>query len=375
MLSSPAVPAPLAALPVPTPSPGPTVTVSPSPLGLLPDPVVPATQVTSRLVQACGATPTRNCARVFTVTHSDFLASLADPIFAVVNIVLVVLLALVLRAVAGRLIGRVTRSMVSDRVNRGLSRLERSGALLDGGPEAQARRTQRAQTVGSVLHSITGTAIFALALVLILGELGLNLAPIIASAGIVGVAVGFGAQSVVRDFLSGIFLVLEDQYGVGDVIDLTGGVAGAGVIGVVESIGLRSTRVRDVRGTLWHVRNGEIRQVGNISQGWSRIVLDVLLQHGADVGAARAAMLDVAGSVQTGETWGQDVLEDPAVWGVEDVSLDGVALRLTVKVRASAKDDIARLLREELLRELPERGVRVARPAREVVLAPAAAPG
>ncbi len=348
----------LAALPAPSPSP------SPSGLELPGQGLVPVRDVTSRLREACGDSPTRNCARVFNVTHSDFLASLADPIFAVVNIALIVLLAFVLRVLAGRLIRRITASTASGRVNRGLSRLDRSAALLDLDPEAVDRRGQRAETIGAVLRSITNTVIFTLALVLVLGELGLNLAPIIASAGIVGVAVGFGAQSVVKDFLSGLFLVLEDQYGVGDVIDLGSGAAR--VVGVVEAIGLRSTRVRDVRGTRWHIRNGEIIQVGNISQSWSRVVLDVLLEHGTDVPSARAAMLTGATAVVTSEEFAESVLDDPAVWGVEDVSVDGVSLRLAVKVRAAAKDDLARALRERLLTELGGSGVRVARPAREL---------
>lgn len=358
----------ISATPGPTPVPSPTG----SPPTLFDAGLVPLQDVTSRLRVACGDAPTSNCARVFNLTHSDFLASLADPIFTLVNIALIVVLAAVLRILAGRLVRRVTASTASGRVNRGLSRLDRSAALLDLDPESVERRSQRATTIGLVLRSITNTVIFTLALVLIVGELGLNLAPIIASAGIVGVAVGFGAQSVVKDFLSGIFLVLEDQYGVGDAIDVGSG--GDKVVGVVEAIGLRSTRVRDVRGTLWHIRNGEITQVGNISQGWSRIVLDVLLEHTADLDAARAAMLGVAAEVQHAPEWAESVLEDAAVWGVEDVTVDGVSLRLAVKVRAAAKDDIARVLRERLLRALAGRGVRVARPVREVLLAPAPPP-
>ena len=355
--------------PSPSPSPFPSPSPSPSADLLLPGQgLVPVVDVTARLRQACGDGPTRNCARVFNVTHSDFLASLADPISAIINIVLIVLLAFVLRVVAGRLIRRLTASTASGRVNRGLSRLDRSAALLDLDPESVERRSQRATTLGSVLRSITNTVIFTLALVLTLGELGLNLAPIIASAGIVGVAVGFGAQSVVKDFLSGIFLVLEDQYGVGDVIDVGSGTDH--VVGVVEAIGLRSTRIRDVRGTLWHLRNGDVNRVGNISQGWSRIVLDVLLTHGSDVDAARQAMLAGAWAVTTSEQWEGEILDEPAVWGVEDVTVDGVALRLAVKVRAATKDDVARALREQLLTSFAAAGVQVARPTRELVVRP-----
>ena len=104
---------------------------------------------------------------------------------------------------------------------------------------------------------------------MMLSELGVNVAPIIASAGILGIALGFGAQSLVKDFLSGIFMIFEDQYGVGDVVDL------GEAIGTVEAVSLRVTRLRDVNGTVWYVRNGEILRVGNMSQNWARTVLDV----------------------------------------------------------------------------------------------------
>jgi small conductance mechanosensitive channel len=207
---------------------------------------------------ACGSAPTSFCLHVLHVTHSRWLAGGSELILRLFHILLVVLVALVLRALAGRLIRRVVRSTAEGRVNRQLERLGQ--AVIDMSPEAVARRRARATTIGSVLSSITNVVITTIAVIIVVGELGIDLAPIIASAGIVGVAVGFGAQNLVKDFLSGLFLVLEDQYGVGDEVRI------GDVDGVVESVGLRSTRVRDASGTLWHIRNGEVVTVGNVTQ-------------------------------------------------------------------------------------------------------------
>ncbi len=122
------------------------------------------------------------------------------------------------------------------------------------------RAAHRAATLTLVLRSIATTAIWTTALLLVLGEVGVNLGPLLAGAGIVGIAVGFGAQWLVKDFLAGVCMLIEDQYGVGDDVDL--GVA----VGKVNAVTLRTTQVRDEQGTLWHVPNGEIRRVGNFSQ-------------------------------------------------------------------------------------------------------------
>ena len=131
------------------------------------------------------------------------------------------------------------------------------------------RRRQRAEAIGSVLRSFVTAAVFTMATLLVFGELGFNLGPLLASAGIVGVALGFGAQSLVKDLIAGLFMLLEDQYGVGDTVDL------GEAVGVVETVGLRITTVRDMRGVLWYIRNGEIVRVGNKSQGWSLVVIDI----------------------------------------------------------------------------------------------------
>ena len=165
--------------------------------------------------------------------------------------------------------------------------------------------------MGSLLKSITSIVIFTIVGITAIAELGYPVGPLIASAGIVGVALGFGAQSLVKDFLSGIFMIFEDQYGVGDSVDL--GEAG----GTVEAVGLRVTRLRDVEGTVWYVRNGEILRVGNQSQNWARTVLDipVALEPGPAQGAAGAAVTSPT-ACGTTRTTSNMIIEEPEVWGV-----------------------------------------------------------
>ena len=214
--------------------------------------------VTDAEKDACGSAPTSFCLHVLHVTHSKWLAGGSEVILRLFHILIVLIAALVLRTLAGRIIRRLVRSTADGRVNRQIERLGQ--AVIDMSPEAVARRRARAGTIGSVLTSVTNVVITTIAAVIVLGELGIDLAPILASAGIVGVAVGFGAQNLVKDFLSGLFLVLEDQYGVGDDVKV------GEVVGTVESVGLRSTRIRDAEGTLWHIRNGEVITVGNYTQ-------------------------------------------------------------------------------------------------------------
>ena len=161
--------------------------------------------------------------------------------------------------------------------DRGLAALRAPTALARTGEIPSLRRVQRAETVGALLASVASFGIWTLAALMALGTLGLDLGPLIAGAGIVGVAIGFGSQNLVRDFISGIFMLMEDQYGVGDVVD-----AGPAT-GTVEGVGLRTTRLRDVNGTLWHIPNGEIRRVGNRSQGWARALVDVEVAYSTDL--------------------------------------------------------------------------------------------
>jgi small conductance mechanosensitive channel len=224
------------------------------------------------------------------------------------------------------------------------------------------RRRQRAETIGSILRSITSFTVLGLAFVLVLGELGINIAPIIASAGIVGIALGFGAQNLVKDFLSGIFMVLEDQYGVGDIIDL------GEASGTVEAVGLRTTRLRDVHGTVWYVRNGEIIRVGNKSQGFAQVVLDVPMSHKADLEVAGQIMKETADALWQEEGWKDYVLEEPKYLGVEQINADGVVLRMTVKTRPGEQWRVGRELRLRIMERFDTENVDLAHPASQIFM-------
>ncbi|MFL6089237.1 MAG: mechanosensitive ion channel family protein [Aeromicrobium sp.] len=178
-----------------------------------------------------------------------------------IAILLIIIIALVIRWLIGRSLNRVVRRASEGSIPSVLARTKAGEVLADLRPGAADRRRERAMTMGSVLRSISSAVVLGIAAIMILAEVGVNVAPILTGAGIVGVALGFGAQNFVKDFLAGMFMILEDQLGVGDVVDT--GYA----YGTVEAVGLRVTRLRDVQGTVWYVRNGEVIRIGNESQG------------------------------------------------------------------------------------------------------------
>lgn len=218
------------------------------------------------------------------------------------------------------------------------------------GPIVVERRRQRAKTIGSVLKSLASFLVYGTAFVLVLSEIGLNIGPLIASAGIVGVALGFGAQNLVKDFLSGMFMMIEDQYGVGDVVDV------GEASGTVESVGLRITTLRDINGTVWYVRNGEVVRVGNSSQGFAVAVVDVPLSYSADVDRATEVLGETATAAVAQEPLSANVLEPPEVLGVESVTPEGIQLRLTIKVRPGKQWTVQRALRGKLIAALEDAG-------------------
>ena len=286
------------------------------------------------------------------------------------RILLVLVLALVLRAVLHRAIDRLVRRAVESSVPGVLRRLEERapGGLLEASPLLSERRRQRAGTVGSALKSVASIVVFAVALTTVLSELGIDLGPVLASAGIVGVAVGFGAQNVIKDWLNGMFMILEDQYGVGDVIDV------GPASGTVEAVSLRTTRLRSVDGTVWHVRNGEVLRVGNSSQGWSRALLDIPVSWGSDVDHVRAVIKQVADDLAAEEEWATHVLEAPEVWGVESMGPDGLVIRLVVKTRPLEQWEVARELRQRVKAAFEREGIALGVPTRAVQSVPEPTP-
>lgn len=222
---------------------------------------------------------------------------------------------------------------------------------LDASPLARARIVQRARTIGLVLSNLITAGLTISALIAILSELGIAIGALAAGAGILGAALGFGAQSLVKDFLAGLFIVVEDQFGVGDFVDL--GTA----TGVVESIRLRVTQVRDTEGTVWYVRNGEILRVGNTSQGWSRIILDLPLAYNADLDKAQKALESAAQKLSETPGMKTGMIGKAEVWGVQALAGEGVVFRMVQQVRPSKKDAIARALRLEVKKALDKAGV------------------
>ena len=275
---------------------------------------------------------------------------------APLRIVLIVVLAVVVKTLANRAISRLVRRTVTTGLHErlGEARLGPRSLTL-GGDE---RRRQRAETIGSVLRSITTFAVYTIAAVMILGELDVNLGPIIASAGIAGIALGFGAQSLVKDFVSGVSMILEAQYGVGDVVDV------GEVKGTVEEVGLRVTRVRAFDGIVWYVRNGEILRVGNMSQGWSSAVIDVPVAYGEDLARAQRLIGEVAADLAAGDRFAADIIGEPTVAGVESMTGEAVVIRVIIKTASLKQYDVARAFREQVKAAFDREGVRLPVPIR-----------
>jgi small conductance mechanosensitive channel len=281
----------------------------------------------------------------------QFAAFIESPLGLPVKLLGIVLVALLVRLVLQVVINRVVNRVVTGVKKRQNVDDTRE---LSASPIAAARIIQRTRALGGVLSSAVTTVVVIVVLVLVIAAIDPNATGAFALiTAALGAGLGFGAQNLIRDVLAGLFIVAEDQLGVGDVVDL------GSATGTVEAVGIRITTVRDVDGTLWYVRNGEILRVGNKSQGWARAVLDIPLPYTADVAAVRDRILEVAGGLRDDPKWKRFVLERPEVWGVENLTGDAVVLRLTARTRPSAKDDVARELRARVKQVLDELGVRI----------------
>ena len=271
-----------------------------------------------------------------------------------VRIVLILVVALVVRVVLHQLITRYARR-VTQRAGQTSPRVfgSKRAALVLAESTALAgdRHQQRVGTVASVGRNVVSIVVFFVAALMVLEQVGLDIAPVLASAGVLGVALGFGAQNLVKDFLSGAALLLEDQLGVGDVVDL------GPVIGVVEAVGLRCTQVRDVTGALWYCRNGEILRVANRSRGYARLLLDVDVAPDADLDRARQVLVDVAVAMDAEPEWDPVILETPTSWGVESISGDRAVVRLVLMTDPGQKDTVARELRRRIPGALHAAGI------------------
>ena len=232
----------------------------------------------------------------------------------------------------------------------------RAGRLLQGsGLVATERTRQRSQAIGSVLRSLSSTVIFGVGTLMIISVLEIPIAPLLASISVVGVAVGLGAKDVITDFLAGITMILEDQYGVGDVIDM--GLAK----GTVIEVGLRVTKLRDIDGEIWYVRNGSIERIGNQSQGWSRAVVDVPVHYGTDVGRVQEVLSVMAEDLYHDEAWRAKFLDEqpPQVMGIENLDGGAVVIRVQARTAPQKNVEVARELRSRIKSALDEAGIEV----------------
>lgn len=277
------------------------------------------------------------------------------------KVVGLILLALITRYVLHKLINRMVHRAETTRPPERMLGSRQAARIVFGSTGAYSeRRALRARTLGSLAKSVVTAVIGAVAVVMILAQFGYNVAPLLASAGIAGIALGFGAQNLVKDFLSGVMMLLEDQYGVGDVIDM------GEAAGTVEAVGLRVTRLRSVDGTVWYVRNGEVVRVGNSSQDWARAVIDIGVSYGADPGRVRELLTDVSHELAGDPEWGPLILEEPEVWGVENLAADGVVVRLVVKTKPLQQWSVARQLRERIKVRFDAEGIEIPNPQRTV---------
>lgn len=307
----------------------------------------------SDLSKACGDRPSWVCERVYDWTGSQQWAGFAEWVFTKpLTIALIVL--------GAGLVSRVLKGMITRGMHRSLDtggahllRRAKAGSLLVAA-EPSPRLEARVETLTMVFRSLVSIFVWFVAVLWILEVLEISVGPLLASAGIVGVALGFGAQTTVRDFLAGTFILLEDQLGVGDVVDL------GEAKGTVEAVTLRATRVRDVNGVLWHVPNGQIQRVANKSQQWARALIDVEIDQDTPYDLAARVIRATADAMAADEAWTDDILEAPEVWGIEELTTFGYQVRLVIKTRPSSQFGVLRELRIRLKAAFDEAGIHFA---------------
>ena len=321
--------------------------------------------LSTSLDDACGSNPSWFCESVWDVSGGNrVVAETADWL---ISVILILLVAWVLSQIARRYLGRVVARIVApDKAlaARQIQRLGDRATSLVAGPigitTIDPRREGRLQSISLAVGSTASVLIWTVAIIMALGEVGVDLAPLIAGAGIAGIALGFGAQSLVKDCIAGLFMLLEDHYGVGDVVDLDE------ATGVVEKISLRTTVLRGVDGTVWHVPNGEVSRVGNKSQLWSVALIDVNVAYDCDLAAARRVILECVTELAASEEWSAVVLDPPELLGVEALGVDGITIRLTIKVQPGSQWALQRALREALKAALDDAGIEIPFPQRTI---------
>jgi small-conductance mechanosensitive channel len=383
--------------PTPTPSPTSTGTVTPAPTssgafsGIAEGVRSSLDGLQAQSAAACTKSDISVCGIVVRLTGEQGLGQVLEIILGTpLRLLLIIGFGILVRRALHRLINRLSERIATGAANAtpsrtastgvgtggtesteagsggtatsGTSRTNGSAAGASPSPLLNTRRQARSRTLAQVLRSITTIAITLIVVLMVLQELHFEVAPLLSVAGVFGVALGFGAQSLVRDVVSGMFMIVEDQYGVGDVVDV------GAASGSVEAVGLRITRLRDVNGTVWYVRNGEILRVGNQSQGWARAVLDVNIGYTEDIDHAEEVLLETAQQLRDDPKFAAFVIDEPEVWGVEALTMDGVVMRVVVKTQPLQQWTVARELRRRIKMRLDSEGIEMRTMPRTVIV-------
>lgn len=309
-------------------------------------PTVPDGTGADTLADACGVDPSWWCEAAFDWTGNRGFTRAVDWIVArPLAAIVVVVVAAVLDRWLKKIVTVVVTRAATGETAAAIDRLAGTSRLVD--PRQQAR----AQTVAAVARAVVSAAIWSVATLMVLSMFDIDLAPLLASAGIAAVAIGFGAQSLVKDCIAGFFVLLEDQFGVGDEIEV------GAISGTVEGLTLRMTRVRGANGTLWSIPNGTILQVGNRSRNWSKGFVDVLVGNDADVDRALEVIAAAVAAASEPDALGAQLVESPEVLGVDRVGPDGTAIRVAVKTNPGDQHAVMRSLRLSIRRALDTAGI------------------
>jgi small conductance mechanosensitive channel len=336
--------------------------------------------LTTESANTCAKTDVSVCGIVLRLTGKQGLGQTLEVILGTpLRLLLIIGFGVLVRRALHRVIDRLSERIATGAANATPSRTAATGTGTGGTepapngstepipgasptPLLNTRRQARSRTLAQVLRSITTIAITLVVTLMVLTELHFPVTPLLSVASVFGVALGFGAQSLVRDVVSGMFMIVEDQYGVGDVVDV------GAASGSVEAVGLRITRLRDVNGTVWYVRNGEILRVGNQSQGWARAVLDVNIGYTEDIDHAEEVLLETAGQLRDDERFAAFVIDEPEVWGVEALTVDGVVMRVVVKTQPLQQWVVARELRRRIKGRFDAEGIEMRTMPRTVIV-------
>lgn len=253
------------------------------------------------------------------------------------------------RIIRGFVKRTVAKAPAKQRKNRGAV-TDSDQAIIE---QLEERTTQRAQAFGTLLRSAVTIVIWSVAAITILSIIGINVTPILASAGVAGVVIGFGAQTLVADYLAGISMIFEDQLGVGDVVD-TGQ-----VLGIVEEVALRYTRIRDFYGTVWYIRNGQMQYVANQSQGWTYALLDIPVSVSVDLNVLRGVINEAGAALFNDPRYQDDLLEAPFFGGVEALAGDAVTVRVMGRIRPPNQFATIRAIRQAMKMALDAANIKV----------------